>query len=410
MTNEKKEKLRRDPGAGSVYQKTYKRDGRVVKEKTWTIQFYCDGRRVREATGLRTRVDAQRLLTTRLYKVAKGEYVKTQTRASRVEDLWKVLDSHLRSDGRSDTAQRLAWQWREHIAPVFGAMRAPRVTTADIAAYTAKRREEGAAPATINRELAALRRMFRLGAEATPPLVERVPRIHLLTETNVRTGFVEQSDFEKLSAGANELWLKTFLELGYTYGWRRGELLGLRVRNVDLLTRKVRLDVGSTKNKEGREVALTTRALELLRACCAGKRADDAVFTRGEKNEPVIDMRDAWYALCVGAGLGQWVCWEAKCGGAIVKKKCTKCEGRRKKYVGLTPHDLRRSAAKNARRRGIPESVIMKLGGWKTAAMFRRYAIVSEADQLAAVAALEKPVAPPAPEPPPTEQPALKLQ
>jgi len=43
----------------------------------------------------------------------------------------------------------------------------------------------------------------------------------------------------------------------------------------------------------------------------------------------------------------------------------------------------------------------MKLGGWKTAAMFRRYAIVSEADQLAAVAALEQAepsTVPPAPE------------
>ncbi len=82
-----------------------------------------------------------------------------------------------------------------------------------------------------------------------PPLVERVPRIHMLTENNVRTGFVEQADFEKLTAGTSELWLRTFLELAYTYGWRRGELLGLRVRNVDLLNRKVRLDVGSTKNK-----------------------------------------------------------------------------------------------------------------------------------------------------------------
>jgi len=119
------------------------------------------------------------------------------------------------------------------------------------------------------------------------------------------------------------------------------------------------------------------------------------VFTRGERNEPVRDMRDAWYALCTKAGLGRWVCSDAKCSGAIDGAQCAECK-RPKRYAGLTPHDLRRSAAKNARRRGIPESVIMKLGGWKTAAMFRRYAIVSEADQLAAVAALEHPLAPPA--------------
>jgi hypothetical protein len=38
----------------------------------------------------------------------------------------------------------------------------------------------------------------------------------------------------------------------------------------------------------------------------------------------------------------------------------------------------------------VPESVIMATGGWKTPAMFRRYAIVSSADQRAAVEMLER--------------------
>jgi integrase len=51
------------------------------------------------------------------------------------------------------------------------------------------------------------------------------------------------------------------------------------------------------------------------------------------------------------------------------------------KYTGLIPHDLRRSAAKAARRAGVPESVVMAMGGWRTGAMFRRYAIVRSADR-----------------------------
>ena len=39
---------------------------------------------------------------------------------------------------------------------------------------------------------------------------------------------------------------------------------------------------------------------------------------------------------------------------------------------------------------GVPESVVMKMGGSKTAAMFRRYAIDSSADQRAAVEMLER--------------------
>lgn len=51
---------------------------------------------------------------------------------------------------------------------------------------------------------------------------------------------------------------------------------------------------------------------------------------------------------------------------------------------------MRRSAAKALRAAGVAESVIMQAGGWKTAAMFRRYAIVSSADQRAAVEMLER--------------------
>jgi len=62
-------------------------------------------------------------------------------------------------------------------------------------------------------------------------------------------------------------------------------------------------------------------------------------------------------------------------------------------------HDFRRSAAKAPRRAGVPESVIMAMGGWKTPRMFRRCAIVSSADQRGAVEMIareraEKPLSP----------------
>ena len=74
----------------------------------------------------------------------------------------------------------------------------------------------------------------------------------------------------------------------------------------------------------------------------------------------------------------------------MVGKRCEKYQSRNKTYVGLAPHDMRRSAAKAGRRAGIPESVLMKMGGWKKASMLCRYAIVSDVDRRASVQALDR--------------------
>jgi len=53
---------------------------------------------------------------------------------------------------------------------------------------------------------------------------------------------------------------------------------------------------------------------------------------------------------------------------------------------GRLVHDLRRTAARDFRRRGVSEGEIMRLCGWKTRAMFDRYNIIDEADLAQAVA------------------------
>jgi integrase len=47
------------------------------------------------------------------------------------------------------------------------------------------------------------------------------------------------------------------IETGYTYGWRDVEVLALRVRQVDLSAGTIRLEPGTTKNDQGREVSTT---------------------------------------------------------------------------------------------------------------------------------------------------------
>ena len=57
---------------------------------------------------------------------------------------------------------------------------------------------------------------------------------------------------------------KTIVVMGRTYGWRISELTNLKVGQVDVEARTIRLEPGTTKNKDGREVSMTTTIHNLL--------------------------------------------------------------------------------------------------------------------------------------------------
>jgi integrase len=82
--------------------------------------------------------------------------------------------------------------------------------------------------------------------------------------------------------------------------------------------------------------------------------------------------------------------WRAACKRAAVEKRGNLETVIRPRILGRTPHDFRRTAARNLIRAGVAQHVVMKLCGWKTDAMFRRYAIVDERDLRSAVEMLAK--------------------
>src|SRR5262249_57963300 len=79
------------------------------------------------------------------------------------------------------------------LAEVFGTDRALDITVPRIAAYGEQRLADGMQPASVNRELAALRRMFKLAVMRG--LLPTAPVVVLLAEHNVREGFMEPAEF-----------------------------------------------------------------------------------------------------------------------------------------------------------------------------------------------------------------------
>lgn len=279
----------------------------------------------------------------------------------RVDELYDDLLQDYRIHGKDEEWAK--GRWDVHLKDYFGGMKASRVGTAQIAEYVEKRQSEKAAEATVNRELALLRRAFSLGFEAEPQKVSHVPKFHkyIVSEKgNERKGFIEEPQYRKLAEHASELWLRGLLALAYNYGFRKSNLLEMRCSQVDLRNNTVCLYAGETKNEEPLIVGLTTECRELLTELKRDKQPEDYLLTRAN-GEPVRDLRGTWDALTKAAGL-----------------------------PGLLLHDFRRSAVRNMIRRGVPQKTAMKVSGHKTDAVFSRYNIVSEADIRDAVRKIEQ--------------------
>ena len=121
----------------------------------------------------------------------------------------------------------------------------------------------------------------------------------------------------------------------------------------------IRLEPGTTKNRDGREVTITDSLYILLSSCADGKEPHDFLFT-WEDGKCVRDFRGTWAKVCKASGV-----------------------------PALLFHDLRRTAARNLRRAGVAEGVIMKIGGWRTRSVFERYAIVTQSDVADAILKLQ---------------------
>jgi integrase len=323
-----------------------------LRGKTWWVQYYRNGKPYRESARTNKKMVARKLLEQREGAIAEGKLPGIHFDKVRFSDLAEDFLRDYRVNGKKSLPR--AERSVRHLKEAFEGLRVIEITTARIQAYIEGRLQEGACNATINRELSALKRMLNLGAKQTPPKVDRVPYVPMLKENNVRDGFFEHGDFLALrDALPNHL--RGLVTFAYKTGWRVSEITGLTWRQVDLEQGIVRLEVGTTKNDEGRTMYLDDELKEVFSCQKSLIRQKGTlspyVFPNREGTDRIRDFRGAWDNACKRAGIG-------------------------KKLF----HDFRRTAVRNIIRAGVPERVAMMISGHKTRSVFDRYNIVSASD------------------------------
>ena len=304
---------------------------------------------IRESTGSDLKKDAQKLLRKRMAEMGSGKLVGPDEEKVTVAELLEgIQKEYMRERRRS--AKRLGSSLN-HLLRHFGHYRALDITTTRMKSYIADRQEEGASNSTIQKETAAMKRAFNIAVEDS--LLSHAPKIPTPTVSNTRKGFFAEGDLRGIIAELPDD-LKPVVRFASLTGWRKTEIITLRWSQVDIEAGTIRLEPGTTKNDEGREIPF--RALPELADLIEEQRQITNRVERDQKTiithvfhrngEPIGCFRGAWDAACKRVGQdGAWF------------------------------HDLRRTAVRRLEMAGVSRSVAMKITGHKTESVYRRYAI-----------------------------------
>jgi len=254
----------------------------------------------------------------------------------------------------------------------FGKRRIGEITTESLFDYRLRRKKQGVKVATVNRELAAMRRMFRyafskgwivrdifFGSRAIVNSAENV-RDRILTEseqerlltacegeravtyTRIRFGKTETITARMT---VNNPHLKAIILLAVDAGMRRGEILKLTWQDIDLEAGIVTVKASNTKTETERLAPLTERVKRELEHV---RRFASSGETRPF---PFVDFKRSWQTAKRVAGIHD-----------------------------LRFHDLRASAITRWQRDGLPLAIASKIAGHSNAKTTAKYYTSADAE------------------------------
>jgi hypothetical protein len=153
-----------------------------------------NGRRFRPTIRAASKTEAERVLKQREGALAHGQPQFTHADTLTFDALAKdfIMDYEVNGRRSVEKAKKIV----EKLTEVFSGWKAVTITTPAIRSYIERRQREGFKNATINRDLAALKRMFRLAIDAKLLSHDHLPRIELLKEAPPRSGFFEWEAFQ----------------------------------------------------------------------------------------------------------------------------------------------------------------------------------------------------------------------
>jgi integrase len=271
--------------------------------------------------------------------------------------LWKGIEHCLTYPGIKDSSNRERHEQAFlHLARLIGKDRPVKsIWVPEIEEYQMARIDEGAAPSTVNKEKAALSKVFQVLVKLR--LIETNPAKlvnNLKEKSGEREVYLSHQDFRAILDRLPD-WMRPMLQALYYSGMRRGEALGLTRDRVNLKERIILLRPEDVKEGKWKRVPIHRDLVYALTQAMKVRAMDnDRVFLIKGRSPHPDSLRKPWTQAVEEVGLDP----------------------------APTIHDLRHTWKTNAMRSGMdPEIRESIMGHWfRGKTVVERYGRISDAD------------------------------
>ncbi len=337
----------------------------------WIDYYDAAGKRRRKKISPSKEVATKALREVQV-RVSKEEYLgAVGEKRTTFSEFAKVYLEWARANLGETTYERCQGIIEKHLSPAFDT-RLTHITNKMVEEYKTTRTKQ-VKPATVNREMSRLRHM--LGMAVKWDYIRENPSkgVKELREPAGRVRYLEPEEYQKLLEACSleallaerrygkrkfskllSVYLRPIVELAANTGMRRGELMSLRRKDIDMKGRRITLEM--TKNGERRLIPMNARVADLLKGL--PPRIDSEMLFPGISGDAVTH---AFKRAVVRAGLDDFHF-----------------------------HDLRHCFASHLTMQGVDLRSVMSLMGHKDLRMTVRYSHLSPAHLQDAVNTLGK--------------------
>lgn len=329
-----------------------------LRGKSYYYDFVHKGQRYAGCFGAVSRTVAKEEEARKRAAIAEGRLNPAKVQKSPTFDAFMAeYVDWLRTNRKPQSVTR-AESAAKHLLAFFRLKKLSDLTAWQMEQYKKARKEDGAAPATVNIELTFLKAMLRKahawGNLTVPPVVK------LLKQPPGKTRVLSDEEEARLLASASPS-LRRLIQAGLLTGFRRQELIMLRPEDVDLERGLITVAACYAKSGESRTLPIGAQLKAVLQDALNERGASPTVFVSG--------LGKPWHPV----GCTQVFKYTCKRAGIEI----------------LSPHVMRHTFASRLVMAGVDLRTVQELLGHKSIAMTIRYAHLSPDHKRAAIAALE---------------------